>query len=403
MKSIHRILAIALLVLVVLAVGCVKRDNPVTPDNPPAGLVAWFLHDYDGLGSTYTPWYQFRSRMVAVYTPPGYDFQLVGPRYPTLYLLPGFDGEPSFGFRYGNETYFLAASVAKVADRLIASGEIKPMFIVMPNASIPYGGSFYSNSTLAGRWEDMMSLELVHKIDTLTQIDDRDGAGFRTITAKESRAISGHSSGGYGAIRMALVHDSLYNSVSAIDAPLSFAGGGSFTGIKEFFDDYLTESGITTEAQYLETDTTGFRAQPYKMLMYSMAATYSPGPRTGGTGTFGNLMIRLPFDYQGNLVDSVWNKWMANDLYTWLDDAAFQTKLRNQHLYLETSDHDVNMFNQQTQLFEQKLTSLGISYGSATFSKYAGSDAKARTFLYDRIEYILKFHNQYLRDRDGNY
>lgn len=403
MKSVHRILVISLLAILILVVGCVKRDNPVTPENPPAGLVAWFTHHYDGLAGTNSGWNQFPSRWVAVYTPPGYDFEKAGPRYPTLYLLPGFDGEPSFNFRYGNETYFLAANIAKVADRLIASGEIKPMFIVMPDASIPYGGSFYANSTLAGKWEDMMSVELIHKIDTVTTSEIRPGSGFRTLAAKESRAISGHSSGGYGAIRVAMVHDSLFNSVSAIDAPLAINGSGSFGGVKEMFDNYLIESGITTFEQYMTTDTSGFRAQPYKLLLYSMAASYSPAPRSGATGTFGTLQIALPFDYQGNLVDSIWNKWLANDLYTWIDNAAYRTALSNQNLYFETSDHDANMFNQQTQLFEQKLTTLGIDYGSATFSKYDGSDANSRTFLYDRLEYLLKFHDKYLRDRDGNY
>jgi S-formylglutathione hydrolase FrmB len=405
MKSVYRIIGISLLAIIILSVGCVKRDNPVVPEAPPAGLIAWFDHQYDGLNGTSTNsvWNQYPSRRVAVYTPPGYDFdKLIGPRYPTLYLLPGYDGEPSFNFQYGNETYYLVASIAKVADRLIAAGEIKPMFIVMPDASVPYGGSFYANSTLAGKWQDMMSVELVHKVDTVSLDNIRQGSGLRTIAAKESRAIGGHSSGGYGAIRVALTNDSLFNSVSAIDAPLDFGGGDSFGGIKELFSAYLNESGITTDEQYKATDTTGFRAQPFKLLFYSMAATYSPASKTSATG-LGNLEIALPFDYQGSLVDSIWGKWMANDIFSWIDNATYRSVLQNQHLYLETSDHDVNLFNRQTQSFEQKLTSLGINYESATFSKYEGADAQARTFLYDRLEYILKFHNKHLRDRDGNY
>jgi hypothetical protein len=194
----------------------------------------------------------------------------------------------------------------------------------------------------------------------------------------------------------------LFNSVSAIDAPLALNGSGSFGGIKELFSAYLNESGITTDEQYKATDTTGFRAQPFKLLFYSMAASYSPVAKTAPTG-LGNLEIALPFDYQGNLVDSIWSKWMANDLSGWLDNSTYRSVLQNQNLYFETSDHDVNRFNLQTQLFEQKLTSLGISYESATFSKYAESNAQARTFLYDRLEQILKFHDKHLRDRDGNY
>ena len=172
MKSVYRIIGISLLAIIVLSVGCVKRDNPASAGSPPCRsdcLV--YTSVRRAQRSSLRIWNQFPARRVAVYTPPGYDFELIGPRYPTLYLLPGFDGEPSFNFEYGNETYFLAASIAKVADRLIASGEIKPMFIVMPDASIPYGGSFYANSTLAGKWEDMMSVELVHKIDTLTRTE----------------------------------------------------------------------------------------------------------------------------------------------------------------------------------------------------------------------------------------
>ena len=404
MKSVYRIIGISLLANIILSVCCVKRDNPVVPEAPPAGLVAWFTHQYDGLTGTNSIWNRYPARRVAVYTPPGYDFEKIGPRYPTLYLLPGFDGEPSFNFEYGNETYYMAASVARVADRLIASGEIKPLFIVMPDAAIPYGGSFYANSTLAGKWEDMMSVELVHKIDTLTTTETRTGSGLRTLAAKESRAIGGHSSGGYGAIRIAMTNDSLFNSVSAIDAPLAFDGSGSFGGIKELFHAYLDESGIATEEQYQATDTAGFRAEPYKVLVYSMAATFSPVPKTGSK--FGNLQISLPFDYLGNKVDSVWNRWLTNDLFGWLDNATYRSALKNQSFYFETSDHDVNMFNQQTQLFAQKLSSLGIEGAkveSATFSKYEGSNARSRTFLYDRLEYILKFHNKYLRDRDGKY
>ena len=401
MKSVYRIIGISLLAIIILSVGCVKRDNPVVPEAPPAGLVAWFTHQYDGLTGTNSIWNRYPARRVAVYTPPGYDFEKIGPRYPTLYLLPGFDGEPSFNFEYGNETYYLAASVAKIADRLIASGEIKPMFIIMPDASIPYGGSFYANSSLAGKWEDMMSVELVHKIDTLTTTETRPGSGFRTLAAKESRAIGGHSSGGYGAIRIAMTNDSLFNSVSAIDAPLAFDGSGSFGGIKELFGAYLEESGITTEEQYQATDTAGFRTQPYKILFYSMAATYSAAPRTASK--LGDLQISLPFDYHGTVVQSVWDKWLTNDLYGWLDNATYQNVLRTQNLYFESSDHDVNMFNRQTQLFEQKLTTLGIDYDPSAFSKYEGSDARSRTFLYDRLEYILKFHDKHLRDRDGKY
>ncbi len=379
----------------ILVVGCTQRTNPAIPESPDGGEIAQGVHQYDGLLNLDDPERSaFSGRWVAAYLPKGYRLDIVGPRYPVLYLLPGYDGEPSFYYRFGNEEYYQIANVAEVADRLIASGEIKPMIIILPDASIPYGGSFYANSSLEGPWEDMMAKDLIHYVDTT----------YLTLAGqfgKESRAISGNSSGGYGAVRLAMDYPDLFNSVSAIDAPLAFEGSGTFSGIQSLFGDYLTESGITSEAGYQATDTTGFRSEPFKMLLYSMAATFSPSVAT--TTKFGKLRISLPFDYQGNLVDTVWSQWLANDVYGWLDQSQYQSALSGQHLYFESSDETLNLFNQQTLLFEQKLNSIGIPYESATISGYSGYEHRSRSFLYDRIEYILKFHNRYLKDRFGNF
>jgi S-formylglutathione hydrolase FrmB len=394
--------ALLLLVALLLAAGCAKRENPALPEAPPTGYTWEPTHQYPGLDDSVAIWSETPSRYVDVYTPPGYGDQIVGKRYPVLYLLPGYDGEPSFDFRFGNENYYAVASIAKIADRLIASGEIKPIIIVMPDASIQYGGSFYANSTLAGRWENMMSTELVNYIDQT----------YRTLVAKESRAIGGHSSGGYGAVRMAMTHPELYNSVSAMDAPLAFKGDCDTCGIRAFFKQYLDESKITTHEEFMGTDTAAntsrqtleFRLQPAKLLLYSMAATFSPGPKDVTT-KFGNLQITLPFDYRGIVSQPIWDKWLQNDLYGWLDDATYVSNLQtfSNKIYFETSDHDVNGFNDQTRLFEQKLTAKGIVYAPARYSGYAGYDARSRSFLYDRMEYILKFHDKLLRDRDGQY
>jgi S-formylglutathione hydrolase FrmB len=384
------------LVCLLVAIGCSKRENPTIPEIGDGGSITQGVHQFEGLRTHPDPDRRnFSGRWVAAYVPPGYKLDVVGPRYPVLYLLPGYDGEPSFYYKFGNENYYRLASIAKVADRLILSGEIKPMIIIMPDASIFYGGSFYANSSLEGPWEDMMAQELTEYVDDvyLTLSED---------FGKESRAISGHSSGGYGAVRLAMQYPDLFNSVSAIDAPLALAGEGTFAGIRELFGDYLSESGITDSAGYYGTDTLGFRSQPRKLLLYSMAATFSPSTTPSAT-RFGRLRIDLPFDYAGNIVDAVWSDWLTNDLYGWLDQQEYVSALTGQNLYFEASDHDVNMFNQQTLLFQQRLSNLGIAFESARFSGYEGYDAKSRSFLYERLEHILRFHDRYLKDRFGNF
>lgn len=385
---------VALGILLLIAVGCTRRDNPTIPQDPKVGAVSQGTHQYYGLHPDSAIWNQYPNRWVAIYTPPGYDFNTTGARFPVLYLLPGYDGEPSFYYRFGNENYYRTSSIGAVADELIAAGEIKPLFIVMPDASIFYGGSFYNNNALAGKWESMMSYELVN------YIDDDNLSGVRSIVSKESRAIGGHSSGGYGAVRIAMKYPDVYNSVSAIDAPLALAQGN----MTQVFQSYLQESNITTEAQFFDADTSGFRVnnQQYKMLVYSMAATFSPAPYDNST-QFGRLQIALPFDYQGNIDQPVWNQWLANDLYSWLDNTTYRANLSGQNLYFEMSDHDQNFFNLQTEAFVEKLHDLNINHQDASFTKYPGADAQSRTFLYDRLAHILKFHDRYLKDQNGNF
>jgi S-formylglutathione hydrolase FrmB len=390
----HKNITVCILLLALLAVGCTQRDNPAMPEKPLAGQIFQASHQYDGLTNLAdADRARHAARWVSAYLPAGYREDIVGQRYPVLYLLPGYDGEPSFEYRFGNENYYQLANIAEVADRLIAAGEIKPMIIILPDASIPYGGAFYGDSELDGPWEDMMARELVEYVEA-SYLTLRDQTGFED---KDFRAVAGHASGGYGAVRLAMNYPDQYNSVSAIDAPLAFED------LAGLFDDYLTESSIGSAADFVATDTTGIRSQPYKMLLYSMAATFSPSGVRDETTNFGKLQIGLPFDYQGTQVDTIWSKWLANDLYDWLDLPEYQTALSGQHLYFESSDHDINGFNAQTVKFQQKLSQVGISFASDTFSGYDGYDARSRSFLYDRLEYILKFHDQYLRDRFGQF
>lgn len=394
------VIALGALLLLLSVFGCDKRENPTNPAVDQTGLVFQGQHQYDGLeeGQQAPDWIDFASRVIKVYAPPGYEPDMVGPRFPTLYLLPGYDGEPSFTYQFGNENYFPVSAVAAVADRLIAEGEIKPMFICMPDASTFYGGTFFANSRLLGQWEEMMAEELVNYMDA-----EELGSGFRTLAQKESRAISGHVSGGYGAVRIAMKYPDVFNSVSSIDGALSL-GNGNMT---EVFNQFIAEQGITSEEDYFDTDTLNIRNEPYKMLIFTMAGTFSPAEDVSipanGAEPLERMRIQLPFDYQGALVQDVWQMWLDNDLYTWLDEQAYQTALSGQNLYFEYSDHNMFGFHTQTQEFLGRLDQLGIDYQSASFSSYEGADPRSRTFLNDRLEEILKFHDQYLMDRNGNF
>ncbi|HET6362832.1 MAG TPA: alpha/beta hydrolase-fold protein [Gemmatimonadota bacterium] len=131
-----------------------------------------------------------------VYLPPGYDAE-PDRRYPVLYLLHGVLDSPEVWV----EPMYDGMTIQATMDSLIAAGEIGPAIVVVPNGRNAYGGSYYANSPVTGGWGDWIAKDLVAHVDQT----------YRTLAAPESRAILGHSMGGLGAIRLAMLHPDVFS------------------------------------------------------------------------------------------------------------------------------------------------------------------------------------------------
>jgi S-formylglutathione hydrolase FrmB len=141
---------------------------------------------------------------VSTYLPPGYDASPLA-RFPVVYLLHGYG--ISNVMWVGAAPRFI--DVAGVMDSLIAAHGSREMIVVMPNASNPLGGSFYTNSATTGKWEDFIVHDLVSYID----------AKFRTLARPESRGLAGASMGGYGTLYLgALDGGATYGAIYAMSA-----------------------------------------------------------------------------------------------------------------------------------------------------------------------------------------
>jgi CubicO group peptidase (beta-lactamase class C family) len=146
---------------------------------------------------------------ISIYLPPGYEME-TAKRFPTVYLLPSYR-ETIFELllaidEEGKATTLPAYRGVKIRallDRLILSGKIPEMIVVMPNTHNVYYGSFYANSSVAGRWEDFISSDLVSYVD----------ANYRTYPDAGGRGIAGHGMGGFGALRLSMKHPDIFSAV----------------------------------------------------------------------------------------------------------------------------------------------------------------------------------------------
>ena len=133
----------------------------------------------------------------AVYLPPSYALDSER-RYPVIYLLHGiFD-------RY--QVWLESFGVPAILDRLIAAGEIQELIVVLPNGVNQLGGGFYRNSPVSGNWADFIADDLVDYVDRR----------YRTLARLESRAVTGHSMGGYGSIHLGMTRPDVFSVVWAM-------------------------------------------------------------------------------------------------------------------------------------------------------------------------------------------
>ena len=155
------------------------------------------------------------ARDVFIYLPPGYRTNR-NARYPVVYMLHGY------GLTAERWMTPQISNMQAAADQAIAAGAMKEMIIVSPDGRTQHGGSMYSASVAIGDWETFIAEDLVAYVDK----------NYRTLAARESRGLGGHSMGGYGTLRIGMkrpdVFSSLYpmSSCCVIDATVASLGRG---------------------------------------------------------------------------------------------------------------------------------------------------------------------------------
>ncbi len=281
-------------------------------------------------------------RSFPVYLPPGYDES--DTRYPVIYALAGFTGTGlnMTGFAVWEE------SLPEQMDNLIVNGSCPPVIVVMPDCFTRLGGSQYVNSTATGPYEDYLTREVIPFVD----------GELRTLAEGGRRGIIGKSSGGYGALRLAMKHPDLFAAAACHsgdmyfeyaylrDFPKAVDALNQYGGVEGFLKEF---AGATKKGPLIPA-----------LNIIAMAAAYSPD------GTELCLPFTLP---EGELIAEVWERWLAHDPVRMVEHEPHAEALRGlKLLYLDAGDRDEYALHLGARIFVERLKALDIPYHYEEFS-----------------------------------
>jgi putative esterase len=138
-------------------------------------------------------------RPLWVYLPPGYDDE-PDRRYPTVYVIQGYTGHLAM---WRNRAPF-RQPFPETADAVFARGEAPPALVVFVDAWTSYGGSQFVDSPGTGRYHSYLCDEVVPWVDRR----------YRTLNEAGHRAITGKSSGGFGAMITPMLRPDLFGALA---------------------------------------------------------------------------------------------------------------------------------------------------------------------------------------------
>jgi enterochelin esterase family protein len=286
------------------------------------------------------------ARRIAVWLPPSYAREPER-RYPVIYWLAGYAATGEMLFQGSPWQPGLGARL----DRLVDERRMGEAIVVAPDGFTRWGGGQYLDSPASGAYQTHLVSEVVPEIDRR----------FRTRAARDARGIGGKSSGGFGALVLAMRHPELFAAVA------------SHAGDMYFELSVLPDVGGAARALRRRGGVAGFLAQfgrtePMRpdefsaIMMLALAAAYSPdAARPGG--------VALPFDVDtGEIDDAVWRRWKQHDPVEMVREPACAEALRRMKLlFIDAGTRDEHNLDLGARILAARLRALGIAFEHQEF------------------------------------
>jgi Putative esterase len=295
------------------------------------------------------------TRPLWVYVPP----DAVDEPLPALYLIQGHTGQLDM---WRNRSAF-RPTVPELVDRLFAEEGCPSAYVVFVDAWTSYGGSQFLDSPGVGNYHTYLCEEIVPFVDE------------RYPTS--GRAITGKSSGGYGAMVTPMLRPDLFTGLAthAGDALFELCYQPDFRdavralrdtydfSFETFWDDFRSRPAFTKSSDFALLNT------------FAMAECYSPG--------------ELPFDvHTGELLPEVWEKWLAWDPVRMVP--RYAAALRGlRAIYIDSGKRDQYYLDLGAEGFRRALERIGVT--DVFFELFDGTHSS--------IEYRYPIALRYLAER----
>lgn len=277
-------------------------------------------------------------RPLWVYTPPGYDTQREA-RYPTVYVIQGYTGHVAM---WANRMPYRQPFI-ETADALFASDDAPPCIVVYVDAWTGYGGSQFVDSPGTGKYHSYLCDEIV------PWVDER----YRTLASPASRAISGKSSGGFGAMITPMLRPDLFGALAThagdtlyeLSYVPEFGKAVRFLrdydhDIQQWWDDFRSRPSFTKEADQVLLITLGCAA------CFSADEQGKP---------------ELPFDPRtGVLRPEVWQHWLDWDPVRMVE--RYADALRSlRAVWIDAGTRDEWFLDLGASAFRDELARIGVA------------------------------------------